>query len=351
MRRCCRTSWAAGPAVRDGARARWATRRRWRGSARRCASPRSLAGSRGRASGGSACRSTATSTSTSTTTSCAPAPASRSCAIDPDEVVERYRGVDDAPACERSTPRSGPAGCSRRTSTPGRAWSARCGRRSRWRTSSRDHRLDARGVQLPRARSSGSASRSGSRRAGPSGGPRRPACPSTCTGDILTAVAMLTTKRLGGAALYHEIEAIDYATGRGRHRQQRRARPRLAGARGAAPAAAQRLVLRQGPALRRVRRAGAAGRARRRWSGSRPTPTRAAGSGYVVARGELTARRFPETGTAQRGVPLPRTAPVEEAWARWAGAGVNHHSSATPGDLSADVAAVARHLGIEAVVV
>ncbi|MCY7419360.1 MAG: hypothetical protein LH650_12875, partial [Chloroflexi bacterium] len=31
--------------------------------------------------------------------------------------------------------------------------------------------------------------------------------PFTCTGDILTAVAMLVTKRLGGAALYHEIEA------------------------------------------------------------------------------------------------------------------------------------------------
>ena len=37
--------------------------------------------------------------------------------------------------------------------------------------------------------------------------------PFTCTGDIVTAVAMLTTKRLGGAAVYHEIEAIDYATG------------------------------------------------------------------------------------------------------------------------------------------
>ena len=43
--------------------------------------------------------------------------------------------------------------------------------------------------------------------------------PFTCTGDIVTAVAMLTTKRLGGAAVYHEIEAIDYATRRGRHRQ------------------------------------------------------------------------------------------------------------------------------------
>jgi len=37
--------------------------------------------------------------------------------------------------------------------------------------------------------------------------------PFTCTGDILTAVAMLTTKRLGAAALYHEIEAIDYESG------------------------------------------------------------------------------------------------------------------------------------------
>lgn len=37
--------------------------------------------------------------------------------------------------------------------------------------------------------------------------------PFSCTGDIVTAVAMLTTKRLGAAALYHEIEAIDYQTG------------------------------------------------------------------------------------------------------------------------------------------
>ena len=43
--------------------------------------------------------------------------------------------------------------------------------------------------------------------------------------------------------------------------------------------------------------------------------------------------------------------PVEAAWARWASAGVNHHSSATPGDLAADVVAVAGHLGIDAVVV
>ena len=47
----------------------------------------------------------------------------------------------------------------------------------------------------------------------------------------------------------------------------------------AAAAAPQRLVLRHRPALRRVRRARAAGRARRRSSASRPIPTRAAASG------------------------------------------------------------------------
>lgn len=34
--------------------------------------------------------------------------------------------------------------------------------------------------------------------------------PWACAGDILTVVAMLTTKLLGGAALYHELERIDY---------------------------------------------------------------------------------------------------------------------------------------------
>ena len=70
----------------------------------------------------------------------------------------------------------------------------------------------------------------------------------------------------------------------------------------------------------------------------------------MAARGELTTRRFPETGTAN-GAFRFRDGTVEEAWARWAATGVNHHSSATPGDLSADVTGVARQLGIEAVIV
>jgi len=68
----------------------------------------------------------------------------------------------------------------------------------------------------------------------------------------------------------------------------------------------------------------------RRSSGSPRTRSRG-GFRYVVARGDLTARRFPETGTL--------TAPSASRMARWSrrgvagrARGVNHHSSATPGD-------------------
>ena len=37
--------------------------------------------------------------------------------------------------------------------------------------------------------------------------------PWTEVGDVLTAVAMLVTKLLGGAAQYHELEAVDYESG------------------------------------------------------------------------------------------------------------------------------------------
>jgi L-arabinose isomerase len=173
--------------------------------------------------------------------------------------------------------------------------------------------------------------------------------PFTCTGDIVTAVAMLTTKRLGGAAVYHEIEAIDYDTGEvviansGEHDLAWLApgmTPRLrpndwfcgkdphCGVCAAFEPAA-------GPAT---------------LVGFTPHPRARGGFRYVVARGALTSRTFPETGTVN-GAFRFRDGPVEVAWARWAGAGVNHHSSATPGDLSGEVEVVARHLGIEAVIV
>jgi L-arabinose isomerase len=173
--------------------------------------------------------------------------------------------------------------------------------------------------------------------------------PWTCTGDVVTAVAMLTTKRLGGAALYHEIEAIDYATGEvviansGEHD--------LAWL---APGTPPRMR-RNGWFCGKDPRCGvcavlepAAGPAT--LVGFTPHPRARGGFRYVVARGELTARRFPETGTPN-GAFRFNASPVEQAWAAWAAAGVNHHSSATPGDMADDVVRLAEHLGIEAVVI
>jgi L-arabinose isomerase len=173
--------------------------------------------------------------------------------------------------------------------------------------------------------------------------------PFTCTGDIVTAVAMLTTKRLGGAAVYHEIEAIDYATGEvviansGEHDLAWLApgsRPRLRPngwfcGRDAHCGVCAVLEPPAGPAT---------------LVGFTPHPHARGGFRYAIARGALTSRTFPETGTVNGAFRFAE-GPVESAWARWASTGVNHHSSATPGDLSGPVAAVARHLGVEAVIV
>ena len=173
--------------------------------------------------------------------------------------------------------------------------------------------------------------------------------PFTCTGDIVTAVAMLTTKRLGGAAVYHEIEAIDYASGEvviansGEHDlawlapgATPRVRPNdwFCG-RDAHCGICAAFEPAPGPAT---------------LVGFTPHPAARGGFRFVVGRGDLTERTFPETGTVN-GAFRFRDGTVEEAWARWAAAGVNHHSSATPGDLSDEVARVARHLGIEATIV
>ncbi len=173
--------------------------------------------------------------------------------------------------------------------------------------------------------------------------------PFTCTGDILTAVAMLLNKRLGAAALYHEIEAIDYATGEvviansGEHDLAWLApgeTPRLRRNGwfcGTDPHCGVCAVLEPaaGPAT---------------LVGFTPHPDARGGFRFVAARGELTERRFPATGTAN-GAFRFREGTVEEAWARWAATGVNHHSSATPGDITERVSSVARQLGVEAVIV
>ena len=167
--------------------------------------------------------------------------------------------------------------------------------------------------------------------------------PWACAGDMLTAVALLTTKLLGGAALYHELETIDYE--------------------------ADELVIANtgehdlawaDPRVRPVLRANG-------WFASDPVcgacacfspppgpatlvafvphPREESGFRYITAEGEFGERSFPASGTPNASFRFRGQTSVEgfEAWAR---AGANHHSSSTPGHFADAVASVAEHLRV-----
>src|SRR5205814_5525037 len=168
--------------------------------------------------------------------------------------------------------------------------------------------------------------------------------PWACAGDVVTAVAMLTLKLLGGAAQYHELEALDYETGElvvassGEHDLAFAGeRPRLirnlwyaadphcgACACFAAPAGPATLL------------------------GFTELDVPGAGYRFVVAAGEFTGTAWPGVGTPYAAFRF-RSGTAVEAWTRWCCAGANHHSAATPGDLAESVEAVARFVGVEAV--
>lgn len=167
--------------------------------------------------------------------------------------------------------------------------------------------------------------------------------PWTCAGDVMTAVAMLATKALGGAALYHELETIDYENDElviantGEHDlawadpdEQPALQPNgwfttdpLCGvcARFGPPAGPATLVA------------------------FTEHPAEPSGFRFIVAEGSFSARRFPGAGTPSGSFAFAgRTAPDGfEAWAR---AGANHHSSATPGLFGDPVAQLADYLGV-----
>ncbi len=168
--------------------------------------------------------------------------------------------------------------------------------------------------------------------------------PWACAGDVLTAVAMLVAKRLGGAALYHEIEAIDFATGEvviansGEHDLDwcdSGTRPTLISNPWYEPdsitGASVWFELPAGPAT---------------LVGFTPHPTEPGGFRLIAAEGEITERSFPRSPTVGGAFRFAGGVPVEEGWRSWAMAGVNHHSAAAPGHLAAEVGVVARYLGI-----
>jgi L-arabinose isomerase len=168
--------------------------------------------------------------------------------------------------------------------------------------------------------------------------------PWACAGDIVTAVAMLTLKLLGAAAQYHELESLDYATGElviassGEHDLAFAGeRPRLArnlwydadphsGACACfgAPAGPATLV-----AFTEL---------------DAPTP----GYRFILAPGEFTGTGWPGVGTPYAAFRFGSGGAID-AWTAWCRAGANHHSAATPGDLTGAVEGVARFLGVETV--
>ncbi|MCY3925839.1 MAG: hypothetical protein OXG52_10120 [bacterium] len=166
--------------------------------------------------------------------------------------------------------------------------------------------------------------------------------PWTCAGDVLTAVAMLVGKRLGGAALYHELEVIDFDTDEvaiansGEHDLAwcpTGTRPRLQPnpwyTDDPLTGASMWFELPQGPAS---------------LIGFTPHAAEPSGYRFIVAEGHITERSLPQSPTVGGVFRFAGDAGVAESWRAWAAAGVNHHSACSPGHLAADVAAVAHHL-------
>ena len=168
--------------------------------------------------------------------------------------------------------------------------------------------------------------------------------PWACAGDVVTAIAMLTLKKLGAAAQYHELESLDYETGEfvvassGEHD--------LAFA-GEWPRLGRNLWYDADPhcgacAVFAAPHGSATLLAFTELDAPQP------GYRFVIAPGEFT-------GTGWPGVRTPYAAfrfasgPAVEAWTRWCHAGANHHSAATPGELAGAVETVARFLGVESV--
>lgn len=168
--------------------------------------------------------------------------------------------------------------------------------------------------------------------------------PWTCTGDVVTAVAMLAAKRLGGAALYHEVEAIDFVRGEtaiansGEHDLSwcpEEVRPRLQPnpwfLSDPLTGVSAWFELPPGPAT---------------LIGFTPHHAEPSGFRLIAAEGEITERSFPDSPTAGGAFRFAGDDPVGEVWRRWALAGVNHHSACAPGRLADQVATVANYLKI-----
>lgn len=168
--------------------------------------------------------------------------------------------------------------------------------------------------------------------------------PWTCAGDVLTAIAMLAGKQLGGAALYHELEVMDFDTDEvaiansGEHDlawcpagRRPRLQPNPWYTDDPLTGASMWFELAPGPAS---------------LIGFTPHAAEPSGYRFIVAEGHITERSLPRSPTVGGVFRFAGDAGVAESWRAWAAAGVNHHSACSPGHLADDVATVARHLNV-----
>jgi len=171
--------------------------------------------------------------------------------------------------------------------------------------------------------------------------------PWTCTGDVLTAVAMLVAQVLSGSSLYHELEAMDACTGEfviantGEHDLAwigEGVTPRLCENHwfrgvGEHNGYCATYELATSPATLLAVSYSTSGRLR-----------------LVSAEGVSTGRGFPATGTPNGAFRFASGSP-KTAWEAWIRAGVNHHSALAKGHLASAVERVALALGIEHIAV
>lgn len=165
--------------------------------------------------------------------------------------------------------------------------------------------------------------------------------PFTCTGDLVTAVAMAIGRRLGGGALYCELDAIDTGrdaflcanTGEGDFGWSNSCSCSIF-ASGSdsgrfAPGCSVRQQLRPGPAT---------------MIGF--TPRAEAKNGFALIAMEGEVGEPPEVRLSVTSAWFRADArPMRRAFSRWAEAGATHHGSLSPGRLAARLELLARFLG------
>ena len=173
--------------------------------------------------------------------------------------------------------------------------------------------------------------------------------PWTCTGDLLTSVAMLSATSLGQPALYHEVEYLDERNGEailansGEHDLgwlPAGQRPRLL------PNAWFRTDPRCGGCAWFPMASGPASLVGFTMAADEPSGFR-----FVVAEGAITERRLdasPSVGGAFR---FAGRDGLRASWRRWARSGVGHHSAATRGHQARAVSLLASYLGVGCTVV